>query len=237
MTAKSIVNTSEMFGFFNPTRQYTVTWGQLPHWEQEGATYFITFRTAGSVPASVMRLWKRQRDDWLRRQQVDPDRHGWHLSFSRLPHRKQKAFRREFAGKLERFLDDCHGERLLRQTELSQIVADALVHFDGQRYHLGDFVVMPNHVHLLVCLLPGVRLRKQCYWWKHYIATEINQKIGRAGPLWQKESFDHLVRDADHFDRFRQYIADNPRKAKLPESEFYYHQRPDLPPLGARDTV
>lgn len=68
---------ADRFGFFDPTQPFTVTYGELPHWEHEGATYFITFRLADSLPASVSELSKRQRDDWLRRHGIDPERTDW----------------------------------------------------------------------------------------------------------------------------------------------------------------
>lgn len=99
--------------------------------------------------------------------------------------------------------------------------------FPEVRYHISDFVVMSNHVHVMVCFLPGVRLLAQCRSWKHYSAVKINSVLGTSGELWQPESFDHLVRDADHFERFRKYIADNREKAKLKADEGLQYQCPD----------
>src|SRR5262249_10657565 len=98
----------------------------------------------------------------------------------------------------------------------------SLFHFDGERYWLADFIVMPNHVHLLVCLLGDTEIDRQCYSWKKYTAGAINAALGRRGRFWQEESFDHLVRGADEFDRFRFYIAENGSRAGLRESEYLY---------------
>ena len=220
---KNISSIDNRFGFFDPTQDYTVTLGQLPHWEQQGATYFITFRTADSLPRSVIDLWLRQRDDWLRRRGIDPQSEKWLRQFAELPYTAQRQFHREFAAKLEVELDNLFGECLLRQRSLSQIVSHSLRKFDGDRYHLGDFVVMPNHVHALVCFKAGVRLLKQCYSWKHFTAREINKAAGREGGFWQREGFDHLVRDVDHFEKFQRYIAENPRKAKLRNGEYIHY--------------
>ncbi|MEQ1824557.1 MAG: transposase, partial [Pirellula sp.] len=92
------------------------------------------------------------------------------------------------------------------------------------RYHISDFVIMPNHVHVMVCFLPGVRLLAQCKSWKHYAATQINQILGTTGEFWQSESFDHLVRDADHFNRFRKYIDENPTKAGLRREDCIHYR-------------
>ncbi|MCC6510122.1 MAG: hypothetical protein IT423_13530 [Pirellulaceae bacterium] len=250
----------DYFGFFDATQPYTVSFGELPHWEQEGATYFITFRTADSLPASVGELLTHQRDDWLRRHGIHPEREDWVTALGRLSHDLQRAYHREYATKLEAALDQGYGECVLRDQHLAKIVSDALLYFDGfhvaesprdsddelrsnsstkdettkevlasptVRYHVSDFVVMPNHAHVMVCFLPGVRLLGQCRSWKHYTAVKVNSALGRSGEFWQHESFDHLVRDPDHFIKFRNYIAKNREKAKLKPDEGIYYRCPD----------
>ena len=81
----------------------------------------------------------------------------------------------------------------LRQTELAKIVADSLRHFDGDRYALLDFVVMPNHVHLLATFPDKASMLEQCESWKHFTATRINRRLGTKGRFWQQDAFDHLV--------------------------------------------
>jgi len=58
-------------------------------------------------------------------------------------------------------LDSCHGRCLLKRPELATIVADSLLHFDGQRYRIGDFIVMPNHVHLLAVFRGAEAMKEQ----------------------------------------------------------------------------
>ena len=84
-------------------------------------------------------------------------------------------------------LDCGHGKCVLRQPAIAQIVSKSLRHFDGDRYHLGDFVVMPNHVHLLVCLINETDIEKQCYSWKKYTAMQINRVLSQSGRFWQEE--------------------------------------------------
>jgi type I restriction enzyme R subunit len=107
-------------------------------------------------------------------------------------------------------------------------VAENLHHFDGQRYHLGDFVVMPNHVHLIVCLIGTTDLEAQWYSWKRFTAGRINEILGRRGRFWHEECFDHLVRSPEQFDYFRRYIADNPKAAGLRERESLYWRREEV---------
>ena len=211
------------FRFFDPSQEYDVTIGDLPHWEQAGATYFITFRTADSLPKSAIEFWQRKRDDWLRSHGIDGSQSNWKKQFRNLNRDIQLEFHREISDRLESKLDELHGQCVLRRPELSGIVSTALLHFDGERYSMGDFVVMPNHVHLLVCFYDGVRLREQCHSWKHFTARSINRMLGSTGKFWQTESFDHLVRDISHFMRFQKYIADNPGKANLSVGEFVHY--------------
>jgi type I restriction enzyme R subunit len=114
---------------------------------------------------------------------------------------------------------------VLRRAELAKIVADSLLHFDGQRYHVSDFVVMPNHVHLLVCLLGQTEVESQCTSWKRFTATSINRQLRRQGRFWQEESFDHLVRSVEQFEAIQRYIAANPEKAGLAAGEYWLYQR------------
>ena len=89
---------------------------------------------------------------------------------------------------------------------------------------MGDFVVMPNHVHLLAAFPTAAAMREQFDSWLHYTAFRINQRIGENGHFWQQEPFDHLVRSVEQYEYLRSYIADNPIKAKLKEGEFMYRR-------------
>ena len=212
------------FEFFDPREECRVHEGSLPHWYQPGVTYFVTFRTEDSVPKDLLCAWYARRDDWLRRHGINPSLPNWKsrlAQFRELNHEFHAAFTREFM----EYLDRGYGACVLRQRQLAEIVADSLRHFDGQRYHVGDFVVMPNHVHSLVCLLEATDIEQQCRSWKQFTAGRINRVLQRGGRFWQAESFDHLVRSPDQFEGFQRYIAENPQKAKLREGEYLYYRR------------
>jgi putative transposase len=215
----------ELFALFDPDEDVAVTHRNLPHWEQAGKTYFITFRTADSLPQAVIDLWYGQRDDWLRHHGIDPESPAWYEALAQLPAQLRRAFHQTFSDQFHRHLDDCHGACVLRQPCLARIVADSLLHFDGERYAMGDFVVMPNHVHLLVQFAAPVGMKAQCASWKHFTARQINRVLGQTGHFWQGESFDHLVRSPEQFERVRAYIAENPRRANLREGEYLHHVR------------
>ena len=212
------------FNYFDPKEEYAVSFGELPHWEQPGATYFVTFRTADSMPQSVLDSWRRERDDWLSHQTKNFAAINWCKKRELLPDGLKEQFDRIFCHKYELKLDRGLGACPFNDPQLAKIVADSLLHFDGLRYHLGDFIVMPNHVHLLVCFINDVRLRQQCYSWKHFTAGSISKVTGQQGKFWQAESFDHLVRDLEHFRKFQRYIKQNPIKAGLQEQQFIHYE-------------
>jgi len=215
-----------IFELFDPRGDVDIREGSnLPHWYQPGVTYFITFRTEDSIPAEVAKAWRWRRDDWLRRHGVDSLREGWQSVFHRLPLEEQQEYHETFSREYLDCLDRGHGACALMAPETARIVADSLAHFDGQRYHLGDFVVMPNHVHLLVALLGDTEVESQCWSWKKFTATRINQRLNRTGRFWQEESFDHLVRSPEQFDAICRYVADNPAKAGLREGQYLHHCR------------
>lgn len=215
------------FQFFDPDADVDVSYRCLPHWQQPGVTYFVTFRTADSIPAPALKQWVYERNQWLRRHGINPLARDLDRRIEQLPKLERKQFQSTFTKKWHALLDECHGACVLKRPDLSQEVANSLKHFDGLRYQLGDFVVMPNHVHLLV-MFPGLeQLRLQCRSWKKYTAGKINRVLGRKGPFWQDESFDHIVRSQEQFDYFRWYLADNPQRAKLRPGEYYHYRYDD----------
>jgi REP element-mobilizing transposase RayT len=210
-----------MFDFFDRKADYIVSEGNLPHWYQPGVTYFITFRTSDSIPQGLLRAWHTRRQDWLRRHRIDPANPQWKAQLQEHPDWEQE-YHRLFSKEFMAYLDRGYGECVLRQPQLAKLVADTLRHFDGDRYHLGDLVIMPNHVHLLCCFLGGTDLEAQCTSWKQFSGTAIHRTLGRRGRFWQVESFDHLVRGPEAFKQFQTYIADNPKKTRLREGEYLH---------------
>ncbi len=129
----------------------------LPHWEQRGATYFITFRVlTGELPP-----------------------------------------------------------------EERQVVLDACLFWNGRRWDVDAVVVMPDHVHLLVrmCIKPNSEayflLSDVIHSVKSFTAHQIARRRRRAGPVWQDERFDRIIRDQAEWEEKLQYIANNPVKRGL----------------------
>jgi putative transposase len=159
---------------------------RLPHWNVIGQQMFVTFRLHDSLPANRV---------------FPPER----LTTG-------KAF-----VAMDRILDTARtGPLYLRQPEVASVIVTALHAGDRQfgRYQLHSFVVMPNHVHLLIT--PHVLACRLIGPLKGFTAHEANDILARSGRrFWQDESYDHLVRSNAEFDRIRAYIENNPVKAGL----------------------
>ena len=206
---------------FDPKAELLIDEHYRPHWSQAGAIVFITFRTDDSIPRDVLRRWEREKAEWIRQRGF---KGHWSHVVPNMSDKEQRQFQKRFHRCQEDFLDTCHGRCVLRQPELSQIVANSLLHFDGVRYRMGDFVVMPNHVHLLAAFATADTMKQQCDSWLHYTAVHINRQLSEKGKFWQQEPFDHLVRSIEQFDYLRRYISENPRKANLNRGEYSYRR-------------
>jgi type I restriction enzyme R subunit len=210
---------------FDPKAEFAVVERKLPHWSQAGTICFITWRTHDSIPRPVLNRWHADRDDWLRRHGVDPSAADWKAKLLRLDHPLPSEFLRVFSERWHKHLDACHGACVLRRPELAKIVGNSLKKSDGERYELTDFVVMPNHVHLLAAFASEEGMLDQSEGWKHYQAVQIHRQIGGSGRFWQQDGFDHLVRSVEEFEGLRRYIAANPEKARLRPGEFLHYSK------------
>jgi putative transposase len=118
-----------------------------------------------------------------------------------------------------RHLDDAldlgHGAGLLRRAEVASIVETAMLHFDGERYRLIAWNVMPNHVHALVAQTEGFPLAGIIHSWKSFTAHEINKTCARNGQFWAADCFDRFIRDEAHFHQAIEYVGQNAVKAGL----------------------
>jgi REP element-mobilizing transposase RayT len=117
--------------------------------------------------------------------------------------------------RIEAYLDTGSGECHLTNPQIAQLVVDALRYFDKQRYKLFAWCLMPNHVHVVLRPFAEHKLSYILHSWKSFTAKSANQLLGREGAFWQREYYDHLIRDEEDFYRVVQYIADNPARAGL----------------------
>jgi REP element-mobilizing transposase RayT len=177
----------------------------LPHWTMPGATYHVVFRLADSLPLAVVEEWRCERAELLA-QAESPGGDSVVLV---------ERLRILFSDRIERFLDGGHGACWLRRPEIAELVADALRHFDRERYELDAWCVMPNHVHAVVRPAVVDGLPEILKSWKGFSAREANRALRRSGVFWQPEYYDHLIRDETEFADVVRYVLGNPEAAGL----------------------
>jgi REP element-mobilizing transposase RayT len=166
--------------------------GYLPHFEGGEIPQAITFRLHDSLPQAVLERWRRE-----------------------IAHQGKQRTDVELRRRIEIHLDQGYGSAHLKNPRLATLVQDALLHFDSSRYRLSAWVVMPNHVHLLVTPRSGYPLSRIMHSLKSYTSQEANKWLERKGKFWMDEYFDRFIRDAKHFAQTIAYIENNPVKAHL----------------------
>lgn len=180
--------------------------GRLPHWEVDDAVYSLTFRLYDSLPQPILEQLHRERAERLNRASVG----------SGFVSAEQRNVADELFGyRLDEELDRGYGVCVLRNPRVGTLVERAVRFFDGEKYTLLAWCVMPNHVHVVVHIERGSMLGEILHSWKSYTGLEANRLLGREGRLWQREYFDRVVRDEEDFVRTVQYVLDNPKKAGL----------------------
>ncbi len=161
--------------------------GYLPHFDVPGAQQFVTWRLADSLPES-------RRGEWQHLLAIEDE--------------QEKQIQ------LEKYLDRGCGECVLRQPEIAAMVEETMLYDDGRRCTLLAWVIMPNHVHLLV-EIGETPLSKLLQSWKTLTSKRANVLLNRTGHLWQADYRDRYIRDEEHHRKTLQYIESNPVKAGL----------------------
>ncbi len=214
------------FGVFDRQAQTDQHLRKLPHWFQPNVATFITFRTKDSMPKAVIKAWREEISQWLLQKGLENSDEWDELpGVDSIPQNLRAKFYKLKSQGWHRRLDQCHGNCVLRDPALALIVSDTLKFFDGDRYDLASFIVMPNHVHVLVQFRHNVSLAKQTESWLRFSARQINEQLNQTGPFWQSKPFDHLVRSNEQFEYLLDYIRSNPKKAGLKEGEYLLHER------------
>ena len=193
----------------NPQRSGLHSRGYLPHVKREGAEYFVTFRLADSLPKEVLLQYEAERAEHLRvfyeakrlgRGTVDTE----------------QSINRDFLRKVERYLDRGAGACHLRRPEIADLMAGALKFFHEQRYVLREWIVMPNHVHVLFWPMPNQVVGSIVKSWKQFTSMRAKPILCLPdGRFWQPEPFDHWVRNDEERSRIARYIRNNPVTARL----------------------
>ncbi|MBX3402616.1 MAG: transposase [Phycisphaeraceae bacterium] len=179
---------------------------KLPHWTRESAAYAVTFRLEDSLPASVLRGWLAEREDIVKRAAAL----GRPLSVYELTRLDELHSER-----IERYLDAGHGACWMNKPEIAELIQNAVLHFDLERYRIFAWCVMPNHVHVILQPLPAHELPGVLHSWKSFTSLQANRLLGRSGMFWQSEYYDHLIRDRTDLARQIAYVLRNPASAGL----------------------
>ncbi len=166
----------------------------MPHFDGGSIPQSVTFRLADSLPKERLE--------------------GFENELACLPQDEATARRREL---VEMYLDLGLGHVWLRDSRVAELVENALLYFDGKRYLLHGWVVMPNHVHALFTPVDGFALTGILHSWKSFTAKEGNRIVGQGGKFWQEEYFDRYMRNDRHYFASIEYIELNPVKARLCE--------------------
>jgi acyl-CoA synthetase (AMP-forming)/AMP-acid ligase II len=135
-----------------------------------------------------------------------------------LEHDKLDDDSEEYRRRVEEYLDQGMGECLLRDPVAADILKTTIIAENGKSCDLKAWVIMPNHVHLLLRLLDGFDLSGLMKSIKGVSARKINQRLGRSGTVWQADYFDRYIRDESHFSKVLRYIENNPVVAGLAPS-------------------
>jgi 5-methyltetrahydrofolate--homocysteine methyltransferase len=190
-------------------------WGDLPHWYLDGSTYAVTFRLEDSFPLAVLNRYRQEKESLALRLAEAKESEDASAA---------KAIQLElsllYRNRIESVLDEGQGDAWMKDARIAKIVANSILHFAGERYDLGAWCVMPNHVHLILSPKEGHQLADILHSIKRHSASEANKLLGRSGAFWQKESYDHIIRDADEYWNQRSYVLGNPQSAGLVDWEF-----------------
>ncbi len=137
------------------------------------------------------------------------------------PHSNKSKVREKLV-MIDKYEDSGVGQCFMRDDRVAQIVKDTLFYYDGKKYKIIAWCIMPNHVHILIEVFNGFSLSEIIHSWKSFSANQINNLLNRTGQVWMMEYFDRYIRDYEHFDKVVNYIHNNPVKAGLVKNPAEY---------------
>ncbi|MCX6179009.1 MAG: transposase [Chlorobiales bacterium] len=180
--------------------------GYLPHCDRKELLQSITFRLADSLPQEVLKQLE--------------------LEIASVKEVEREIYRRK---SIEKYMDSGMGCCALQHPAMADIVQNTLFAFDGVKYRLIAWCIMPNHVHVLIepLIEPLIELGMIVQSWKSFTgrwAMKHNAELGLGVPgksFWMREYWDRYIRNEEHLHTVMEYIHHNPVKAHLcqfPES-------------------
>ena len=183
--------------FVNLREYIHITGDKLPHWNQSDCVQFVTFRLADSLPQSKLMEYRQMREEWLR-QHPKP----WDKSV-------QDEYDNTLGFAIDKWIDAGYGGCILRDKRVRDVVADVIM--SDERCDVYALVIMPNHVHVLMTPREGNTTHAIIGSWKSVSSHLVNKLQGMKGSMWERESFDRLVRNAQDFEEYMAYIVANPQ--------------------------
>jgi len=174
--------------------------GNTPHWEMPDAKYSITYRLADAAPAAQLRRIQEERRLHEARARTSIER---------------VQIRRTWERRIDELLDVGKGACHLSDERVASVIIENLREFDGARYDLIAWCVMPNHVHAVIRAMGTQKLERILHSWKSFTAKRANELLGRTGVFWQREYYDRIIRDEEDLERTIEYVLENPEKAGL----------------------
>ena len=153
--------------FVNRKEYIHITGDKIPHWNQVNCVQFVSFRLADSLPQSKLQEFRKIKEKWFA-EHPKP----WDTA-------TQAEYETVIGGVMEEWIDAGYGECLLKDKRVRDIIAGSIMHFDGERYGIHAFVIMPNHVHVLLSPRNGYQIQDIVGRWKKFSAHEINKLTDR----------------------------------------------------------
>lgn len=174
--------------------------GFLPHFDIGSRYQMITYRLNDSLPAEVLTYLREKESDNI-----------------------------EYRKKIEKLIDAGYGSCLLKEPAVAEMIIENWIFFDKKKYDLIAYVVMPNHVHVMIKMYLEAPLSKIIHSWKSYTSKKFNSVLKNENKdisdvKWEHDYWDRYIRDENHFVSAVDYIHNNPVKAglcKLPEDWHY----------------
>ncbi len=185
--------------FFDPLLPVDITVRNLPHWNQNNKLYFVTFRLADAMPAEVTQEYKARVME-VEKKYPMPRTLEQQAEVDKVKHNT-----------LEKYLDAGYGSCLLKDSRLRESLVETLEHNESVDYELAAYVIMPNHVHLLLATIGDKPIQMIINAVKRVSAHHICKLANRGFPLWQREYYDRLIRNRRHYEDVMAYIVNNPR--------------------------
>ncbi len=180
----------------NPLQRYWHHRGYHPHFDRPELIQSITLYLGDALPKEVIDKWRAE----LKLLDLNNQTDNYTIELQR---------------RIARYGDLGRGACWLKETFIGNLTEEALLHFDGQRYKLIAWCVMPNHLHTLIESFQGFSIGNIVKSWKSYTGNRANLYLNRQGRFWQVDYYDRYIRDSNHFYNCIKYIENNPVKAGL----------------------